>query len=75
METRPVIAIITDFGHDDPFVGIMKGVISKLSPRAQLIDIGNSIPQGDIQRGAIQLLQVLFSWPSLTRVLALNAKQ
>ena len=70
METRPVIAIITDFGHDDPFVGIMKGVISKLSPRAQLIDISNSIPQGDIQRGAIQLWMAKSFFPAGTVFLA-----
>lgn len=55
METSPVIALITDFGLDDPFVGIMKGVISRLSPHARVIDINHSIPQGDIQRAAIQL--------------------
>ena len=55
MTTRPLIAIITDFGLDDPFVGIMKGVISGISPLAQVIDINHSIPQGDIQRAAIQL--------------------
>lgn len=55
METSPVIALITDFGFDDPFVGIMKGVISRISPYARVIDINHSIPQGDIQRAAIQL--------------------
>jgi hypothetical protein len=55
METSPVIALITDFGLDDPFVGIMKGVIARLSPHARVIDINHSIPQGDIQRAAIQL--------------------
>jgi len=70
METRPVIAIITDFGHDDPFVGIMKGVISKLSPQAQLINISNSIPQGDIQRAAIQLWMAKSYFPAGTVFLA-----
>ncbi len=55
MATRTVIAIITDFGLHDPFVGIMKGVIANISPQSQIIDINHSIPQGDIQRTAIQL--------------------
>jgi hypothetical protein len=55
MATRTMIAIITDFGLHDPFVGIMKGVIANISPHTQIIDINHSIPQGDIQRAAIQL--------------------
>jgi len=55
MENLPTIAIITDFGIDDPFVGVMKGVIAGIAPQAQIIDICHTIPQGDIQRAAIQL--------------------
>lgn len=51
------IALLTDFGHQDPFVGIMKGVIADLSPAVQLIDICHEIPPGDIARAAIQLWQ------------------
>ena len=49
------IAILTDFGYRDPFVGIMKGVISGINPKATLIDLNNHIPPGDIQRAAITL--------------------
>lgn len=55
MTSKPLIAMITDFGQTDPFVGIMKGVISSIMPSARIIDISHSIPQGDIQRAAIQL--------------------
>lgn len=55
MPPKPLIALLTDFGHEDPFVGIMKGVISNLSPQSRIIDITHSIPQGDIQRAAIGL--------------------
>jgi len=52
-----VIALLTDFGNDDPYVGIMKGVISDLAPGTQTIDITHQVPSGDIQRGAFVLWQ------------------
>lgn len=57
MPFSPLIALITDFGENDPFVGIMKGVISKISPGIELIDITHNIPPGDIQRAAVMLWQ------------------
>ena len=57
MSASPLIALITDFGENDPFVGIMKGVISKISPGTELIDITHNIPPGDIQRAAVMLWQ------------------
>lgn len=55
MYSIPLIAMLTDFGYQDPFVGILKGVIAKLAPGARVVDISHSVPQGDIQRAAIQL--------------------
>lgn len=55
MQNTPLIAIISDFGLNDPFVGIMKGVIAQISPQSQVIDISHEIPQGDIQQAAVQL--------------------
>jgi S-adenosylmethionine hydrolase len=49
------IVILTDFGTTDPFVGIMKGVISGICPESQVIDLSHEIPPGDIQLGAIML--------------------
>ncbi len=57
MDPNSPIAIITDFGSGDPFVGIMKGVILSLAPRATIIDISHDIPPGDIKRGAVMLWQ------------------
>ena len=51
------IAILTDFGYDDPFVGIMKGVILSIAPQVSIVDITHDIPLGDIKRGAFILWQ------------------
>jgi S-adenosylmethionine hydrolase len=49
MSSTPLIALLTDFGEEDPFVGIMKGVIANIAPQAKLVDITHEIPPGDIQ--------------------------
>lgn len=51
------IALTTDFGYSDPFVGIMKGVMAGIAPDVPQVDITHAIPPGDIQRGAIVLWQ------------------
>ena len=52
---RAVITLISDFGLDDPFVGIMKGVILKLAPAAQIIDITHGIEPQNIMQAALAL--------------------
>ncbi len=60
------IALLTDFGTLDPFVGIMKGVIAGIAPGAPLIDLTHEIPPGDIRRGAVTLWQSLPYFPKGT---------
>jgi S-adenosylmethionine hydrolase len=62
----PPIAILTDFGLKDPFVGIMKGVITRIVPQSPQIDLTHQIPPGDIQRGAISLWQAYPHFPEGT---------
>ena len=54
--SRPVIALLTDFGLDDNFVGVMKGVIARYCPDANVIDISNSIPRHSVMHAALVLL-------------------
>lgn len=39
----PVIALLTDFGLDDPYVGQMKGVLAALAPRARVVDLSHGV--------------------------------
>ncbi len=50
------IALLTDFGTADWFVGTMKGVIAAIAPKAQVVDLCHDIPPGDIKAGAFSLL-------------------
>jgi S-adenosyl-L-methionine hydrolase (adenosine-forming) len=50
MENRPIITLTSDFGYKDPFVGIMKGVITAINPSAVVLDITHEInPQNIIE--------------------------
>lgn len=48
MLEHPLITLTTDFGVKDPFAGIMKGVISRINPKAHIIDISHNIAPHNI---------------------------
>ncbi|MBC8199248.1 MAG: SAM-dependent chlorinase/fluorinase [Desulfobacterales bacterium] len=49
-----IITLITDFGVDDEYVGVMKGVILSINPAAVIVDIAHHIePQNLIQAAYI----------------------
>ena len=50
--SEQVISLTTDFGLQDPFVGIMKGVILQINPKACLVDICHKITAHNIQEAA-----------------------
>jgi S-adenosylmethionine hydrolase len=52
---RPVIALLTDFGLRDHYVGTMKGVILGIAPDAAIVDITHDIPPQDVLAGAYEL--------------------
>lgn len=54
-QSRPVIALLTDFGARDHYVGTMKGVMLGICPDASLIDLVHEIPPQDVLAGAIEL--------------------
>ena len=58
---RPVITLTTDFGLDDSFVGIMKGVILNIVPDAQIIDITHNIEPQNITQAAL-ILNATYPW-------------
>src|SRR4030042_1602881 len=51
----PVIALLTDFGLQDHFVGAMKGAILSVCPEATLVDITHEVPAHDVAAGALAL--------------------
>jgi len=53
--SRPVVALVSDFGGRDHYAGTMKGVILGICPDATLVDISHEVPPHDIQSGALEL--------------------
>ena len=66
LNTIPVIALLTDFGLDDGYVGTMKAVIWSLCPQAQIIDLTHSIAPQNIQQAAYVLLSTYRYLPAHT---------
>ena len=58
---RSLITLTTDFGLDDPFVGIMKGAILNIEPNAHIIDITHNNEPQNIQQAA-RVLNATFPW-------------
>lgn len=52
---RPVVALLTDFGTANHYVGSMKGVVLGVCPEAALVDITHDIPAHDVLAGALEL--------------------
>jgi S-adenosyl-L-methionine hydrolase (adenosine-forming) len=55
MPERPLIALLTDFGTRDAYVGVMKGVMKSLCQDAEFIDITHDIPPQDVRAAAFTL--------------------
>ncbi|MCD6228652.1 MAG: SAM-dependent chlorinase/fluorinase [Candidatus Omnitrophica bacterium] len=56
-----IVALLTDFGTEDNFVGVTKGVILKINPKVTLVDITHQIGAHKVKRGAF-LLHSSFSY-------------
>lgn len=64
------IALISDFGTNDPFVAAMKGVILSKNQKVSIIDITHNIPPQDIKTCAFYLMVTMEYMPKNTLFLA-----
>ncbi len=62
--TPPPIVLLTDFGFKDSYVGVMKGVIRKISRHADLIDLSHNIVAQDVAEAAFVLAASYRYFPS-----------
>lgn len=67
---RPVIALLSDFGSRDHYVGTMKGVMLGICPDATLIDITHDIAPHDVLDAALELAAAYRFFPAGTIFLA-----
>jgi S-adenosyl-L-methionine hydrolase (adenosine-forming) len=57
------VTFLTDFGLEDDFVGTCHGVIKRIAPDVQIIDITHGIHPGRILQGALALANALAYMP------------
>jgi hypothetical protein len=63
INSRPVVTLLSDYGTADEFVGVLHGVIARICPDANVIDISHGLPPQDIRGGATMLLHSLAYMP------------
>lgn len=64
--SRPVLALLTDFGLRDHYVGSMKAAALSVCPDLTLVDITHDIPPHDVLGGALQLAASFRYFPAGT---------
>lgn len=57
------VTFLSDYGLEDEFVGVCRGVIKRYAPDVEIIDIAHGIPPQDIQAGAAVLSQAVRYMP------------
>src|SRR5688500_9872586 len=55
MPGHDTITFLSDFGHDDEFVGVVKSVIREIAPHVTVIDLTHHIPPFDVRAGSLAL--------------------
>ena len=58
-----MIALLTDFGCDDPWVGGVKSVLLSIDPALRTVDITHSVPPHDVFAGAFTLFRAYRDFP------------
>ena len=48
------VTFLSDYGHDDVFVGVCKGVVAQIAPHVRIIDVCHLITPQDVEQGATQ---------------------
>lgn len=52
MKSIPLVALLTDFGTRDGYVGVMKGVMLSIAPDVRLVDLTHEIRPQDLRAAA-----------------------
>ncbi len=61
-----LVALTTDFGLADPYVGLMKAVLLARTPTARIVDLTHGIPAQDVRVASFLLARSFAYFPSGT---------
>jgi S-adenosyl-L-methionine hydrolase (adenosine-forming) len=59
-----IVTLLTDYGRDDDFVGVCHGVIRRIHPEAEIVDITHGIERYAVRQGALVLRNTLPYMPT-----------
>lgn len=54
-----IVSLLTDYGHEDEFAGVLHGVILSICPHCRIVDVTHGIPRHSVRRGAVALRSAL----------------
>ena len=57
------VSLLTDFGLGDHYAGVLRSVLARDAPGAELIDLGHKVPPGDVWQASFLLR---CAWPYLS---------
>jgi len=66
MSSKGMITLITDFGEESGYAGVMKGVILTVNPECQIIDVTHRVSPQDIEEAAFLLNNSYSYFPART---------
>ena len=66
MGRKGPIALLSDFGYQDHYAGVMRGVIASIAPNAPVIDITHGVSPHNVPAGALVLRESWRFFPPTT---------
>jgi S-adenosylmethionine hydrolase len=64
----PIVTFVSDYGLEDEFVGVCHGVMQRIAPDLQIIDIHHNVMRQHIRHGAVVLAQSIMFLPEATHL-------
>lgn len=64
------VALLTDYGWDDPYAGAIQGVILSINPEARLVNLTHAVPAYNIREASYLLVTSAKEFPERTVFLA-----
>lgn len=57
MDKRKIVTFVSDYGLEDEFVGVCRGVMLRIAPHIRVVDVHHNVLRQDIRHGAVVLEQ------------------
>jgi S-adenosyl-L-methionine hydrolase (adenosine-forming) len=61
-----IVALLTDYGAQDAYAGVLKGALLSVNPQARIVDLTHEVPPQDVREGGRILAAALPFFPAGT---------